>query len=85
MVAKNKGARVLTRLSNYNPKGTICRHCNQGSDQIWPKTQWSLFPTEMVFQIKLDCNLPTGIFMFESLNMFGHMDGCMNDGSTPIL
>ena len=45
---------------HYNPMGAFCCHGNQSSDPIWPKTECSLSPIQMMLQIKFGCDRPTG-------------------------
>ena len=46
---------------HYNPMGAICCHGNQSSDPIWLKTLCSKSPTQLKFQMKIDCNRPAGL------------------------
>ena len=41
-------------FSHYNHMGTSCCHGKQSTDQIWPKTLFSLIPSPMVLQMKYD-------------------------------
>ena len=53
---KNSREKVATPFSPLYPMGAICCHGNQSSDQIWPKTLCSLSPTQMMLQMKFDCD-----------------------------
>ena len=44
----------------YNPMGAICCHGNQSSDPIWPKTECSESPTQMMLLMKFDYDWPAG-------------------------
>ena len=48
-------------FSHYNSMGAICCHENQSSELICTKTPCSLSPTQMMSQIKFDCDMPADL------------------------
>ena len=59
--SKMKALACLQHFPHYNPMGAIRCHGHQSSDPIWSKTESILSPYQMMLQIKLGCNWPTGL------------------------
>ena len=58
--SKMKARECSQHFPHYNPMGATRCHGHQGSNPIWPKILYSLFPTPMMVQIKFRYDWPTG-------------------------
>ena len=69
---------------HYNHIGSICRHGNQRSDLILPKTLCSQFPTPMMLQMKFDYDWPAGLRDIH-VRKCGRTHGLTDTSLSPIL